>query len=311
MNYKARIPKNFLLFIILSLLFWLLITFSKEYKTEISFPINYINLPQNKLFQKPPPLFLKIGVKGTGFKVLSAKMSPKKINLDANYLSKKTLSKYYFLLERQQIAIQKQLNYGIEIDVFTRDSIFLNLDHLATKKVPIIPSLAIEYKAGYDLSKKIRVTPDSVSIFGPKATIDTIYKLTTEKLELFDVTENISKEVSIQLSKHTNLKINEEKVLLEGEVDRFTEGALEMSFLIENVPEGVTLNTFPKKVKIIFKVGLEDFQKINENSFKIVCDYRVSEKGNYSYLIPKIKKQSALIKNVRIVPNKIDFLIQK
>ena len=309
--YKIKIPKNFLLFVILSLLFWLLITLSKEYKTEISFPVTYVNLPQDKLFQEPPPATLKIRVKGTGFKILSANFSPNVVSLETNYLKRKKTSKYYLLLKNQQGVIQKQLNFGVEINNFSKDSLFLDLGYLATKKVPVIPSLDIEYKAGYDLSDTIRVVPDSISISGSKEAIQALEKLRTKKLILSDVTEDISKEVFIALPSNTNIKVNTTKVLIRGKVDKFTEGNLETSFTIENVPDGVVINTFPKKVKIIFKVGLRNFNEIKENSFKVVCNYKVSEENNYAYLIPEIISQSEFIKSARIVPNKIDFLIQK
>ena len=51
--------------------------------------------------------------------------------------------------------------------------------------------------------------------------------------------------------------------------------------------------------------------KVSKLSFKIECDYSVSEKNNLGYLIPKIIEKPDFIKSVKIIPTKVDFLIQK
>ncbi|MGY8910904.1 MAG: hypothetical protein ACKVIG_13755, partial [Flavobacteriales bacterium] len=58
-------------------------------------------------------------------------------------------------------------------------------------------------------------------------------------------------------------------------------------------------------------VSLSNFAKVSETSFIVECDYAMAVKNEVGYLIPKIKTEIDFIKNIKIIPSKIDFLIQK
>ena len=86
---------------------------------------------------------------------------------------------------------------------------------------------------------------------------------------------------------------------------------MEVPFEIDNLPEDIKIDAYPKVVKLSFKVGLSNFNKINENSFSVRCDYAFSKQNNLAYLIPKLDIKSDLVRDVKIIPGRIDFLIQK
>lgn len=90
-------------------------------------------------------------------------------------------------------------------------------------------------------------------------------------------------------------------------VDKFTEGEIEVPVLVKNAPKGI--NIFPKKVKVIYKVGLKNFNEITPDLFKIECDYLDAENNELNYLTPELKDTPNLATVLRIVPDKIDFLI--
>ena len=64
-------------------------------------------------------------------------------------------------------------------------------------------------------------------------------------------------------------------------------------------------------MEVVFVVALSNFAKVSEASFTVECDFEISAKNNLSYLIPKVITQPDFIKSLKIVPLKIDFLIQK
>jgi hypothetical protein len=71
------------------------------------------------------------------------------------------------------------------------------------------------------------------------------------------------------------------------------------------------ISTYPKEVKVVFQVALSDYNKISENSFKIQCDYKHTEDNNLEYLIPKIVEKPDILFDVKVIPNKIEYLIKK
>jgi hypothetical protein len=308
-NFK-KIPKTFISFLVASFLIWFLITFSKEYTTVITYAVNYKNIPQNKLLQETPINNIDITVKASGFKILRSKFKNKKIQLEASKLKRKGHSKFYFLTKSQVTKIQKQLLFGVELKEILQDTIYLNLGVLTSKRVAVKPNLEINYHVGYDLLNEIKISPDSIVISGPEAQVKKIDYLELSELKLNDVKSNFLEEVSV-LKLNNNFKYSAQKITISGNVDKFTEGKLQIPFTTKNLPKNINLTTLSEKVEVIFVVALSNFSKISEASFKVECDYLISEKNNLGYLIPKVILEPVFIKSVKIIPKKIDFLIQK
>ena len=61
----------------------------------------------------------------------------------------------------------------------------------------------------------------------------------------------------------------------------------------------------------IIRIKTSDFNKIPENGFRIHCDFKHTQDNELDYLIPKLVDKPEIVSNVKIVPNKIEFLIKK
>lgn len=312
MKSSKKIPKKFVTFLIISFLIWLLITFSKDYSATISYPINYQNIAQNKLLQEEPIKQIEVSIKATGFKILRAKLRNKVIELDASVLKRKSASKFYFLPKNQYNKIQRQLLSGIDLLEIFQDTIYLDLGVLASKKVALKPNLDVNYHVGYDILDEIVIRPDSVVISGTESQLKRINELNLEKLSLKDVKSSFSHEVSILIPKNQNsIKTNISNTKIIGKVDKFTEGTMQLPYSIKNLPQNTNLTILTENVEVVFVVALSNFTKVTESSFKIECDYEISENNNLRYLIPKVITMPNFIKSVKMTPTKIDFLIQK
>jgi hypothetical protein len=290
---------------------WLLITLSKEYTTTIVFPIEYNKIAQNKLLQTAPVVALEIVVKTNGFSILRTRFNTETIAINANALKKKTGTTYYLLVKNQKQRIQKQLPSGIALQQIIKDTLFLDIGRLVIRKLPLKPDVKINYHVGYDLSEEIIVTPDSILVSGPEDAMSNLKNIALLPIALEDVMADFTKKVAIKMPEGIkNLKLNAKEIIISGKVEKFTEGTLEVPYTVINIPKGVNINTLFKKIQITFIIGLSSFNKINENSFQIECDYSTSESNNLGYLIPKLVHKPSEVKSYKIIPNEIDFLIQ-
>ncbi|UCE94148.1 MAG: hypothetical protein JSV73_02385 [Flavobacteriaceae bacterium] len=100
-------------------------------------------------------------------------------------------------------------------------------------------------------------------------------------------------------------------VIVKGEVDKITDGSYNLPFKIINLPRNVIISTYPKEVKVIYQVALKDYSKIPENAFRVQVDYKKTIDNNLDYFIPELVEKPEIVTNVKIVPNKIEFLIKK
>lgn len=311
-NSKFKMPKSLFFFIVTAFLFWMLIKLSKTYEAQQEFKVYYNNLPEDKLLQNEPPKTLRLNIEGSGFKLIASSLFGKAININTRFLQQKTKNSYYLLPSKQTRFIQNQIRSGLAITSFESDTIFFSLGYLASKKVPVIPNYRIGYKTGFNLADKIQFDKDSVTISGPEQTIDTITKLYLTFRDFKNVSTAITEDLKINVSKNLdNVTLSDSVVNIKINVEKFTEGELEVPFKIINVPPDIQINTFPKTIKVTFKVGLSKFNQVVASDYQIVCDYQYSFENNLSYLIPKLMEKSELASSEKITPNKIDFLIQK
>ncbi len=299
-------------FLIASVLIWMLITLSKEYTATLRFPLKYSDFPQDKLLQKEPLSEIDVIVKSSGFNILKSRLSDKNLVFNAKSLNKKSSSQYYILTRNQFKSVQKQLQSGVQLQEISLDTIFLDLGSLISKKVPLKPNLEINYHIGYDILESVSMDPDSILISGPKGQIENIKIINLELLKLEDVKSDFSKNVKIILPENTgNIKLNSKFTKISGEVEKFTEGTFKISFKVLNLPKDINLTTLNKTIEVVFVVALSNFDKVNKDFFEVVCDYNIAKENKLNYLIPKVTVNSRLIKSFKVIPNKIDFLIQK
>jgi len=307
-NSKIRI---FFIFLILTMVVWMLIKLSKSYTSEIIFDVEYINLPKNKEFQSDAIREVKATVFSSGFNLLSYKFKRKKLQFDISNLAYKEGTKYYYLPNKHLSEFKLILNDESILERISRDTIFITLGANTTKKVPVELNVDVQFKLGYNFVDAIKIKPDFVEITGPESVLDTINIIFTERVELVEVSMAINEKVQLVIPNNERLSFSTQNITLIAEVDKFTEGRLTVPFEIVNLPANYKITTFPKEIAIIYKVGLKNFNKITINNLQVLCDFDKSLDNKLNYLVPYLKEQSPLISSVRFVPNKIEFLIEK
>jgi len=308
---KKKIPKTFISFLLASVLIWLLITLSKEYITTISFPIKYGEISQNKLLLANQTKALEVVVKTNGFKILRTRFNTKSLLINLNTLISKKGTTYYLLLKSKKQSIKRQLPSGVSLQEIIKDTLFVKLGSLVTKKLAVKSNLKISYHIGYDLSGEISLKPDSILVSGPENYISKIKNIELIPIVFEDVKTDFIRKIAVRAPEGINdLKFNIKEVIVSGKIEKFTEGILNVPFKIINVPAGITINTLNKKVQVTYIVGLSSFNKIDENSFQIECDYAMSSSNRLGYLIPKVVRKASEIKSYKLIPDEIDFLIQ-
>tara|TARA_R110002049_G_scaffold59201_2_gene160318 strand:+ start:157523 stop:158473 length:951 start_codon:yes stop_codon:yes gene_type:complete len=307
-NKKLRI---FLLFLAFSFVFWMLIKLSREYTATAQVDLTYIDLPENKLFETEPLSKVNVTIESYGFNLLKYKFSNRKATVSLNKLRKKDKTTFYYLATDIFKDVNKVFSKGEVLEI-ERDTIYFKLSKSTSKKLKVEPNLFVQYSSGYNLSGKFVIDPEYITISGPENQVATITRLTTERLELKNVNDTIHKTLKIAIDKALP-KIHYEAttITIRGKVEKYTERTLEIPFKVVNMPASYKINTFPKTVKVVFQIGLSDFNKITENDFNIVCDFSKVGGDGVNYLTPEILNKPSMVSEVKITPNKIEFLLEK
>ena len=307
-NHKKL--RTFLLFLLLATLFWSLIKLSKEYIAEVEFELAYSEIPTNKLIQNEPDKKVKLTLKTVGFKLLNYEFKKRVLDYSLTEIERKGGSMYFSETRSNMNLLQAQLSAETVVLNIEPDTLFFDLGVKRSKKVPVISQMDFQFKTGYSFVGDFTLSPLEISVSGPEKVIDTINEIFTVKDELTEISESFEYTVSLA---HPNdiIVLSEETVVVKGEVDKITDGSYNLPFKVVNLPRNVIISTYPKEVKVVYQVALKDYNKIPENSFRVQCDYKQTEDNNLDYLIPKLVEKPEMITNVKIIPNKIEFLIKK
>jgi len=306
-NKKLRI---FLLFLMLSILFWMLIKLSKNYIADVEFNLVYTDIPQNKLLQNEPLTKIKLSVKTVGFKLLGYSLKKRDLNYSLSEIIHKKGSEYYSLTKSNINFLQTQLSAETVVLNINPDTLYFDFGVKKSKKVKVVPNITIEFKPGFNIIKDFTLDPEFVTLSGPAKLIDSIDIIQTEEIIWQDVSESFENKVKLVMPKK-ELTLSENIVTVKGTVEKITQGSFSLPFKVINLPSKYIISTYPKEVKIIYQVALNDYNKISENSFKIQCDYKHTEENNLEYLIPVVVEKPEILFDLKIVPNKIEFLIKK
>ena len=306
-NKKLRV---FILFLSLSLLLWMLIKLSGEYTATTSVSVNYKDLPKNKLLQSNTTDDIKVKIKSIGFNLLRDKVIRKRIAISLKNVKRKKGSQYFYTSKSIIPLIEKEFSKS-EIISIEPDTLYFDLGKSISKKLKVTSNVTIQYQTGFNLSGQLKIEPEYITIKGPKSKIDSITTITTELIELNDVNESISKKVKIIIDDFDAVSYSNNEVLISGLVEKFTERTIISKIKVLNKPSAYKIITFPKEVELVFQIGLSDFNKVNEKDFQIICDYNESLKNNLDFLIPKITNKPTMVKDVKVIPSKIEFLLEK
>ena len=304
-NYKTL--NNFLIFLLISILFSTIVKLTKVHTKSISYKINLTDIPDDKIITNQSVDSIKITVSSFGFDFVKYYLSDQAINISSKDIFDNSKS-YVITQSNSYSRIDNFITPKFELISINIDSLFFNYDRLKTKNVPVVLNSSINFSQGFDYFENFTIIPDSISVIGPELVLESINTITTKKLILDNLKSSINENLLLDIQ-YTNLKYSNKSVKLFIDVEKSTESILDIPVSIINIPKDIELNYYPKMIKISFTVSLDNYQNYSSKDFKIICDFnQISLDGK---LTPKVINQPNLIKNLRLINNEIQYVFLK
>lgn len=288
---------------------WIFVQFSKQYNEIIDIPVRYVNIPPDKLITQGNSNSLKLRMEENGFKIAWFSLFPPTLYVDVSKTQQQN-GELLFFIDENRNEILSQLNINFENSQFVKDIITIKFQQKKEKKLPVFSEIKIDFAAGYSATDELKLTPDSVRVSGPNDLLDTLTRLKTEKLKLKKVKEDLEGKVKIDTSGLRNLTLYTGEVDYFLNVEKFTEGSVQVPIELINVPEGLNVVIFPKETLLFFQVILRDYKRVSASDFRVVADFGELQE-NQDFLIPEISKKPTFTSNLRLNENKIQFIIRK
>jgi YbbR domain-containing protein len=298
----------FVLFLVLSFLISLLVKLSNTYTQTLKFELVPTQLLSNEVLISNASKSIKVTLSGKGFELLKYYIYPPKIEVDFSQLNKdKAL---YYWTERSQFEhIINYFDEKITLKSINPDTILYPYDRQFIKKIPVEIAVKSSFAVGYDLVQPFRSEPDSITLMGPESVLKTINAVRTKTTTFTAVNTTINKVVGLDIKNKSNqLTYSHKKVSIHAEVDKFTEGTVSVPVTIVNVPENLTINFFPKEIRVLFYTSLKAYNSVKAHQFSVECDFNALTTDN-KYLNPLLVTQPKTVKTAKLETTEFEYVI--
>lgn len=243
-------------------------------------------------------------VEGSGWNFIRSRMQLISDTLIIDYRS--IQDKEELDLNKLLIDFESQWSRKMKIMNVYPTKVSFNVERKRIKKVPIDPVFKLKFAEGYDLSSKINWYPDSIYISGPYQFISKIKSIRTEPIILQNLNRSSSIDVPLDLSAYPNINTKLKTTRINIPVEQYTEGVLSIGISQRN--ETLGMLTFPSKCTIKYRVALSNYNKIIQQSFKVIAE---PDRNLKNRLRLKLIAYPSLIKDIEISPETVEYIIIK
>ncbi|MBC8320650.1 MAG: hypothetical protein H8E34_08000 [Bacteroidetes bacterium] len=303
----------FLICILIATLFWLLIKLSDVYSVNYDFRVTYNNAPPDSRLTKVIDSTLNLNLTARGFAILKMSlfddMENLNINLDSYTIENKGGIRYSISTQELTKKLAEIIGVSEKDIKFSKATLTFDMEKTSEKLVQVLPDYTINFMNQYDLYNDVRTDPNVIMVYGSQNILDTLSTIHTKKLILENVMTDMVKKVEITNPDPALLSFEEYEVSLHFKVEKFTESEITIPINLNNLE--YKIKTFPSQVKVYYRVAQIDFNEVKAHQFNIHPVINNIDIMQANKLPLKLSKQPDFVRNVRIVPSDVEFLIIK
>lgn len=299
----------FIFFLILSSIFWLILTLNETYEREIKVTINIKGIPKNIVLTSNETDTLRVVVRDKGW-LLMRYLYEKNRNINIIFKNYDHGNGYGIVPASDvKRMINQQLEMSTSISSVKPDRWEFFYNNGERKRVPVRWTGRVIPEQLYFISH-VQYWPDSVDIYSSREKLDSINVVYTEMLNYVGFRDTLI--VTCKTSHPKDVKVVPDQVRIGFYTDVLTEESIDgIPIKAINMPAGKVLRTFPPKVKVRFVTGVSQFRTLRPEDFTVIADYeeisqKPSDKCNiYLKVIPHGISRAVLD------TKEVDYLIEE
>lgn len=299
----------FIFFLILSSIFWLILTLNETYEREIKVTIKIKGIPKNIVLTSNETDTLRVVVRDKGW-LLMRYLYEKNRNINIVFKNYDHGNGYGIVPASDvKRMINQQLEMSTSISSVKPDRWEFFYNNGERKRVPVRWTGRVIPEQLYFISH-VQYWPDSVDIYSSREKLDSINVVYTEMLNYVGFRDTLI--VTCKTSHPKDVKVVPDQVRIGFYTDVLTEESIDgIPIKAINMPAGKVLRTFPPKVKVRFVTGVSLFRTLRPEDFTVIADYeeisqKPSDKCNiYLKVIPHGISRAVLD------TKEVDYLIEE
>ncbi len=302
----------FLVFVLISSVFWFLIALSKEYITVIDYPVKFISLPKDRVLVQELPKELQLQITGNGFDLLKYEFTGFIFPyiIDYGKVSNHSHSNRFQLHSTNLMNdLRRKFPSNVKVqDIFPK-IISFTFSQMVEKKLPVEADIDYRLARQYVIRDRVVISPSFVIAKGPKAIIDTLKTAKTDEYNLKILDKPVKKKMSLKKIKLVSFSSNEVSLILN--VQQYTETVINIPIVMENIPDSLSVKFIPEKISVKLKVTLDHFNEILPEQFKAIADFSSITLSKDTKVPVYLKRTPKKAFDISFSPRKVSFLLSQ
>lgn len=300
----------FLFFLMLSSIFWLVMTLNETYEKEVCIPARLVNVPKNAVLTTDVDDTVRVVVRDKGFTlaayIYGEQLQPLAINFAA-YANRQT---GYGLVPAADLLkmLNQRLFSSSKVVQVKPDRLDFWFNYGLSKRVPVRMAGYVVPGKSYYLART-RFWPDMVTVYASKRTLDSLQFVKTVPINIVNFGDTVIR--TVELERIKGVKIVPAKVRIGLYPDIMTEESIDVPVKAVNMPEGKVLRTFPSRVKVNFIVGASMFRNVTADQFSVVVDYNELMEHPSDKCNVYLKASPHGVRGARLQISQVDYLIEQ
>ncbi len=294
--------------IIIAGFIWTFQALNKDsYNSTIKFPllINYER--KDVIALEEPPKFISVQVSGSGWRLLQKTLGfgiiPLQIDIEDPTQVK------YFTAKSLMPNIVQQLS-DVNVDFIAEDSIYLNYDSVASKKIVLfIDSARIPLFKNHRIASPIRISPDSLFITGAASSVRNQPDSFEIHLNENILNDNYDEQTDISYEPPKKVSFSPKDVQVKFEVDLYFQKTITVPIRTINFPEDSSTYLARQLAVVEYDVRRANEMLTLPDSLFILADYKTRNKSDST--IQPVFFPPSFMENVRIIPEKLILIFPK
>jgi hypothetical protein len=214
---------------------------------------------------------------------------------------------YYLFSRDVRDKLSESFGDDFEIENFSVDTLFFNFPRQTNRRVPIASMYSATFKNQYMALEKMKLVPDSVTVYGDYSLLQNIDSIRTDNLNFENL--EVTKTGVVKLSEVRGVRFSKKEVYYTLEVERYIEKSLMVPVGVINSPADKVINLFPAEVKMIYRIPFKSAQKTAEEKFKINIDFNDIINSINSFVEPKLEIMSGDVLSFSFDPQFVECRI--
>lgn len=301
----------FLFFLIVSALFWVIMSLNKTSDSYFGVNIKYINIPQDIEFSAELPSSISIKLKDRGIVLWTLFQNPQD-SLVFDFEKHPEIHNNGKITIRTATEFEGQIKERIpnSTTILDYEPNFITIEKGALKSKKVVVSLVRDITCDdqFCFSDSASISPKKITIFAPVDIIDNIDTIYTEVLRARDLTDTLVQKVKVVMP--NRCKTDKPTVEVTVPVEIYIEGFIMVPVKVNNVPPHYNVKTIPSEVSVKYNIGKSKFGTVKPSSFQLYIDYNDIIGSNSKRQYITVGRSPSSVINYKLSPESVEYVVQ-